>query len=479
MEVLDRLVVVVGHAQRVRQVGVRLRRARVEIDRRAELRHRLVALALIHQRNPEIVVDVDRGRHRPQGGAEVLDRVRRLARVHQRVGEVVLRFRVFRPEAERLLVGRDRLGEPAFRAQRGREVVVGGREVRRERDGAVIVIDRLVEPAVLLERAAEIGLRHRPHQRRRQQGPVAEHGHGGDGSERPWAARDPPRAYELRKRDQAGRCEQDQQRHQRVAVPREHVEHDDACGIRQRHSIKHVQPRSHRPGDEDAEQRQRHENAEVADRSAKPQRQRPLRVRLLAFRVEHLGRIPQQRRLSAHQLQPGGRLRRHERERLVGPIARDFGGGERPAHRALGELGGVLALVLRRPAAEAQRLVGPVGGRVVADVEVGAELRRGDEEAAADVAVARRHRQQDDREAGHEQRGALETFAVRRSFAVQYQPRENHHDEDERVLACQRQPAHRQPQSHVQKEPRRPLRSPRNRVLCVFLCVLCVLPGSF
>ena len=50
-----------------------------------------------------------------------------------------------------------------------------------------------------------------------------------------------------------------------------------------------------------------------------------------------------------------------ELERLVGPEARHLRRRERPAQRAFGQLGRILALVFGRAAAEAQRLVGAVG----------------------------------------------------------------------------------------------------------------------
>ena len=121
---------------------------------------------------------------------------------------------------------------------------------------------------------------------------------------------------------ESGRREQHQQRDERIAVAREHVEHDDAGGVGERHRVENPEPRSHRPGDEDAEQRQRHEDAEVSDQAAEAQRQRPLRVRLLALGVEHLGRVPEQRDLPRHQRQPRAGLRGDEVERLVGPVAR-------------------------------------------------------------------------------------------------------------------------------------------------------------
>ena len=108
-----------------------------------------------------------------------------------------------------------------------------------------------------------------------------------------------------------------------------------------------------------------------------------------------------------------------ELERLVGPVARHLRRRERPPERALGQLGGVLALVFRRAAAEAQRLIGAVGRRVVADVEVRPELRRRDVEAAADVRVARGDRHEHDREPGEKQRGRERSpFGVRRSTSA-------------------------------------------------------------
>ena len=142
----------------------------------------------------------------------------------------------------------------------------------------------------------------------------------------------------------------------------------------------------------------------MSDEAAEAQRQRPFRVGLLALGVDHLGRVPEQRDLAPHQRQPGARPRRDEGQRLVGPVARDFSGREPFPLRAFRELGGVLPFVLRCAAAEAQRLVGAVGAGIVADVEVGSELRRRDVEAAADIAVPRGHRNEHDREPRQEQR---------------------------------------------------------------------------
>src|SRR5205823_12189969 len=85
----------------------------------------------------------------------------------------------------------------------------------------------------------------------------------------------------------------------------------------------------------------------------------------------------------------------------------DVGGREAAPQRALGEIGRVLPLVLGRPAAEAQRLIGAVGLRVVADVEVRTELRRREVEAAAYVRVPRGDWREYDREPCHEDERSL------------------------------------------------------------------------
>ncbi len=89
-------------------------------------------------------------------------------------------------------------------------------------------------------------------------------------------------------------------------------------------------------------------------------------------------------------------------ERAIGPVARHFARRQRAAHRALGEIGRVLALVLGRAAPGPERTVGAVGSRVVADEEVGAELRRRQIEPAADGVVARGDREQNERKAQDE-----------------------------------------------------------------------------
>src|SRR6185436_825900 len=77
-----------------------------------------------------------------------------------------------------------------------------------------------------------------------------------------------------------------------------------------------------------------------------------------------------------------------ELQRSARPVARHLRRSQLVSDRQLGELGGVLPLVLRRAAAVAERRIGAVGLRVVADVEVRTELRGGHVEAAADEAVS-------------------------------------------------------------------------------------------
>ena len=72
--------------------------------------------------------------------------------------------------------------------------------------------------------------------------------------------------------------------------------------------------------------------------------------------------------------------------------------------RLFGDFGGVLSLELGRAPSGANRCVGAVGTRVVADVQVGAELGGGQVKAATDRVVPGGDRQQDDGESGEEPR---------------------------------------------------------------------------
>lgn len=119
----------------------------------------------------------------------------------------------------------------------------------------------------------------------------------------------------------------------------------------------------------------------MGERTENTQRPRPLRMRFLALGIDHLRRVPEQQKLSADEPKPLRRLRGDERHRLIAPVRRYLTGRQSAPLGAFRKLGCILTLVLRRAAPIPERLVGAVGVRVVADVEIRTELGRGDEES--------------------------------------------------------------------------------------------------
>ena len=101
---------------------------------------------------------------------------------------------------------------------------------------------------------------------------------------------------------------------------------------------------------------------------------RPFGVRLLTLGIQHFGGIHQQRSFSHDQFQPRAWIRGDEVQCPIGPVPGHFGRRQLPPERTFGDLGRILTFVLRRAAAEPQRLIRAVGLRVVPDVEVRAEL---------------------------------------------------------------------------------------------------------
>src|SRR2546423_11050980 len=90
------------------------------------------------------------------------------------------------------------------------------------------------------------------------------------------------------------------------------------------------------------------------------------------------------------------------------------------------------------------------GALVVADIEVWSELRCRDVQTAADVRVARRHGREHDREPAQEREGSLRSRRERiGDWGLRIgknRPREDDDDEDERVLAGQRERTNREAQ---------------------------------
>ena len=298
---------------------------------------------------------------------------------------------------------------------------------------------RFIEAPLLLERDRQVGFGDRPHHRLRQDRPVGEKRgkpHGCEG--RHLAARrarqdEPPSGHD------SSRCEEHQERHQRKAIAGEHVEHDDAGRVSERHDVQDPEPASFWPRHEGAEERQRRQNPEIAEPGAEAKWSRPLRVAFLALGVERLVGVPQQDELLSDELQPGARLRRDEAHRPVPPVDRDLRRRQRPSHRVFGQIGGVLPLVLGSPATVTQRHVRAVGTRVVPDIEVWPELRRRQIESAADRMVADRHGRQDDRKAEQKRDG----FDELRWPLPDQRPQQNHPDQHDRVFTREAEAAHR------------------------------------
>ena len=213
--------------------------------------------------------------------------------------------------------------------------------------------------------------------------------------------------------------------------------------------VEHPQPAAIRPGQPDADDGQRHQHAEVRQRAEQPQRPRPLGVRFLALGVDHLGGVHEQHRLARFERQPGARIAADEVERPRRPVARHVGRRQRAAGGALGQLGGVEPLELRRAPAEAQRRVAAVGAGVVADVEVGPELRGGEIHVAADRVVAQDDGAEDQGDADRERRHRAGA-ACRPVRHAAGGPRAEHRDQHQCVLAGEAEArgghAQRQPQ---------------------------------
>ena len=432
--------------------------------RRAKRLDGAAGVALCGERDAEIRLDLRRARNRAQRDLEVTDGGVGLAFLEQRVSEVVLRVGKVGLQRECALVGRHRLRQASAGPQRRRQVAVGRRVAGAQRDRPHVVRDRLVHALLGLQRHAEVAFRDGAHRIGRHHAPVGEHRDGHNRGQRPQTARDGARAQHVRHGRQPRAGEQHQERHQRVAVAREDVEQHDARGVRERHRVDDPQPRPHRPGDDDAEQRERDEDAEVAERREQPQRPRPFGVRLLTLGVEHLGRVHEQHHLAPHQPQPRAGPRRHEVERLIGPVARHLRRRQRASKRAFREVGRVLTLVLGRAAPVAERLIRSVGARVVPDVQIRPGLRRGDVEAAADDVVADGDGRQNDGESCEEPGRARQPARARHQ-----RPRQNDDDKDESILARQRQRAHRQSEPEERRGTQRPRRSQSQ----IFLCGLC------
>ena len=158
------------------------------------------------------------------------------------------------------------------------------------------------------------------------------------------------------------RGEQHQQRHERQAVAREHVEHQHAGGVEAVIAYRIARRARSRP----RQDRARAARAGPARRSG---RTTPSRAAATTTRHSSPGfrcRASRSRSTSSSNLRPMSvsqcaGVGRDEVERAIGPVAGHFRRRQRPSERVFGELGRVLALVLRRAASEAQRHVGAVG----------------------------------------------------------------------------------------------------------------------
>ena len=166
-------------------------------------------------------------------------------------------------------------------------------------------------------------------------------------------------------------------------------------------------------------------------------------MRVLALGVHRFGSIPQQHELAQHQGDPLARPRGDEIERPPRPVGGDLARGQGATDRLFRQQRRVLTFEGGVPLPVAQRPVGAVGVRVVPDVEVGAELRRGQVEPVSHDQVACRHRQQRGSEAGDEHGRKRQSRAAQGALTPD-QPRHDRHHEDQRVLAGEAQGSERQ-----------------------------------
>ena len=352
-------------------------------------------LALGGQGRAEVVVTGGRIRFARERGLQVGGGLVGAILSEQRVGQVVVQVRVGRIDREALLVGGNRRVHLAPGAERDAQVVVRRGVVRLKGHRLLVAGHGLVETAGLVQRRAQVRLGDRLHASGREHRPVhgdrEQHEQHDDSDLLP-----PSGAGEVGPGGgQAQGGEEQQERHHREPVPREHVEHDDARRIGSQERQYRPQPPPVRPRRQQAQERERDDHAEVSDPGEQGEQRRGLLVGLLAFGVQHLAAVPEQRHLAGHQREPApGWSAMNARARSV-QYRRDLGRRQGASERALGQFGGVLPLVLRGAAAGAQRHVGAVGGRVVADEEVGPELRGGEVDAADDRVVARDNGQQD------------------------------------------------------------------------------------
>src|SRR4029077_11039105 len=112
-----------------------------------------------------------------------------------------------------------------------------------------------------------------------------------------------------------------------------------------------------------------------------------------------------ERRLSREQPKPRDGVLANEIERSVGPEGRHLVRAQRPARCLLSQSNAIILLVVRRTMAGDERFVEAARAGVVADVEVGTELRRRQVKFTSDRVVADADRQEHEQAASDKDRG--------------------------------------------------------------------------
>jgi hypothetical protein len=181
-----------------------------------------------------------------------------------------------------------------------------------------------------------------------------------------------------------------------MAIASENIEDRDRQAQRREHAVQNQQVPPLAAVHPRAERSERQEQPEVQPEK-RSQDPGVVRVCLYGLRIRQFGGVEREQNLLAEQHQPLRGMGSNERERSAQPEVGDFRRRQRTAGGLRRETRGILALEHGIAAAGHQRLVRAGRLRVVANVEVRAKLRRGDDELAPGTVVPQGHRQDHER----------------------------------------------------------------------------------
>ena len=465
---------VLAGCQQSRQIIERHRMIRVQAQRLAILRNRLLELSQTSQREGQVVLRLEKIGFVPQGFAILDDGLRQLPLRDQGVAQIAVGIRIIRPEPQGLvilgnglvkftLVGQcvcqvvvrvgivrlqlqrfpetgNGLVEFSLHGQRNPQAAMRLGQIRLEPQrrakmshgafGSSWLLDQM-ERQIVLGNGPAFGLGHRrpvdQETNRAGQRGGDENGDGTFGAE------------ERVPLDQPGCREHHQPGNHGESIAGENIKQGNTRGIDDQRQVQHPEPMTETPTDDDSEESERAKNAKVNEMSQATQQRRGIGIGVLIFRIGDFESVPNQKPFPRHQPEPTSRIALDVGDHPARPIPRYRSRPEPAPQSGLGQFGGVLLFVLGVASSRPQGRVHAVGTPVIADEKIRTELGGGEVEFAADHLVAQGDWQQNDRQARQQEPDPFHPTRQGVLSEVDQRPCDNCGHKDQCVFARQSQ----------------------------------------